>query len=220
MIARLGAIEQAQHQALVRIAHGLALGAVAQIGVDAPGEHLLQALVAAVVRVNIGVGHNLGDELVLNGTGSAGDRLASEVLNALDGIAAERENAYERLIVATREVVGLLALFVGAHCHGKGLVIALHRCKRGGKVLRLKVVRKAQARGHLVGNGDIQADNLLLAVRLRLQIAIGCEGVVAHKGELGSLDIVVHNRSRTSGRALVGTVASATARRNHCGTGD
>lgn len=84
----------------------------------------------------------------------------------------------------------------------------------GGKVLRLKVVRKAQARGHLVGNGDIQADNLLLAVRLRLQIAIGREGIVAHKGELGAFDIVARTRSRTSGRALVSAIAIATARRN------
>ena len=71
-----------------------------------------------------------------------------------------------------------------------------------------------------LGNGDIQADNLLLAVRLRLQIAIGRKGIVAHKGELGALDIVARNRGRTGGRALVSATASATARRNHCSTGD
>ena len=59
-----------------------------------------------------------------------------------------------------------------------------------------------------------------MCIRDSLQIAIGRKGIVAHKGELGALDIVARNRSRTSGRALVSATASATARRNHCSTGD
>ena len=145
MVGGLGAVEQAEHQALVSIAHGLALGTIAQVGVDTAGKHLLQALVAAVVCVHVGIRHHLGDELVLHGTGSASDGLARKVLDALDGVPAHSEHAYKRLIIAARKVVGLLALLVGAHRHGEGGVIALDGRERGGEVLRLKGIGKSQA---------------------------------------------------------------------------
>ncbi len=188
MVLGLGAVEQAQDQALVRVAHGLALGAVAQVGVDAAGEDLLEALVAAVVGVDVGVGHDLGDELVLDGARGAGDRLAGEVLDALDGVAAHGEDADERLVVAAGEVEGLLALGVGAHRHGERRVAGLDGGQSRGELLRLEVVDEVQARGHLVGDRDIEAADLLGAVGLGLEVAVGGEGVVAHERELGALD--------------------------------
>lgn len=55
VVGGLGTVEQAEYQTLVSIAHGLALGTIAQVGVDTAGKHLLQALVAAVVRVHVGI---------------------------------------------------------------------------------------------------------------------------------------------------------------------
>ena len=117
VVLRLVAGEKAKHQPVVGVAHGLALGAVAHVGVDAAGENLLQALVTSVVGVDVGVWQRGGDKLVLHRARGAGDALASKVVYARDGVAAQGEHANERLVVAAGEVVGLLALGVGGHCH-------------------------------------------------------------------------------------------------------
>ena len=194
VVLRLGPAEKTKHQAAIGVAHGLALGAVAQVGVDAAGKDLLEALVAAVVGVDVGVWQDGRDELVLHGTGGAGDALARKAIHARDGVATQGEHADERLVVAAGEVIALLALGIRGHGHREGGVARLNGGQCGGELLRLEVVRKAKTLGHLVRNGNVKAHDLLGAVGLHLDVAIGREGVIAHEAKVPSREICCRGR--------------------------